>query len=54
VNRAGWVSREADRSPFISFLPGMPGRCNRNALAAVRSQVEKVQGSGLRKRIAKL
>jgi hypothetical protein len=25
------VSREADRIPFISFLPGMPGRCNRNA-----------------------
>jgi hypothetical protein len=31
----------------------MPGRCNRNALVAIRSQVEKVQGSVLGRRIAK-
>ncbi|MCK7513267.1 MAG: hypothetical protein MZV70_60710 [Desulfobacterales bacterium] len=50
MDRVGWVSREVDRSPSISFLPGMPGRCNRNALVAVRTQIEKVQGSRVREK----
>jgi len=31
VDRVGWVFREADWFSTTSFLPGMPGRCNRNA-----------------------